>query len=78
MFDRHTNMFRGQFAGSSGSSHDIARLPFLRAPATCDGTSAPAAAASFDTSIGLRLSCGADGSHPIRSARTLKSISEPS
>src|SRR3546814_9402080 len=33
-FERHTNMLRGQLAGSSGSKHDISSSPDLRAAAT--------------------------------------------
>ena len=30
MFERHTNMLRGQFSGASGSSQDIASEPSFR------------------------------------------------
>ena len=70
--ERQTNRLRGQFFGLSGSSQE--NLQFARLQATwrhSPSASRPAAAACFDTSSGLVSSCGADGSQPMRSARTL-------
>ncbi len=76
-FERHTNRLRGKLAGLSGSSQDILSPPDFSIPTAYSFGSLPAAAASFTTCSGLVCSCGALGSQPIRSARTLKSIRLP-
>ena len=70
--ERQTNRLRGQFFGSSGSSQDRRRVPSW-SPATVAPTGSPSPAARV-TSSGLVSSCGADGSQPMRSDRTLKSM----
>src|SRR3546814_11609955 len=70
-FDRHTNMLRGQLAGSSGSKHDISSVPALKPSATYSPGVLPLALTALPTSSGLVFNCGADGSQPMRSARAL-------
>src|SRR5579859_4541454 len=69
--ERQTNRLRGQFLGSSGSSQESRNSPDFSALATYSLASKPSAATRLETSSGLVLSCGADGSQPIRSARAL-------
>ena len=74
---RHTNRLRGKFAGLSGSSQDIFSVPSFSARTAYSFGSMPAFSAMRTTSIGLVCSAGAEGSQPMRSARTLKSIRLP-
>src|SRR6266540_6635257 len=70
-FDRQTNRLRGQLLGWSGSSQLILSVPSFSDLTTYSFGSAPAACASRTTCSGLVCSCGAEGSQPMRSARTL-------
>ena len=75
--DRQMNMLRGKFSGASGSAKAKSSAPDLNCATACCTGSMPLASASRTTFIGLQLSCGADGSQPMRTARRLKSTSEP-
>ena len=76
-FERQTKRLRGKFCGASGSSHDSLSAPDFRPSATNCGAGLPAFSAIAATFKGLVSSCGAEGSQPMRSARTLKSIRLP-
>ena len=71
------NRLRGKLTGLSGSSQAICRLPDFRPATTWSLTATPASSASAASVSGLVASCGADGSQPMRSARTLRSIMLP-
>ncbi|MDT4864361.1 hypothetical protein FQZ97_991220 [compost metagenome] len=68
---RHTNRLRGQFSGASGSSQLIDNVPFWIDWATKSRGERPAASAMPAIFKGFVPSCGALGSQPMRSARTL-------
>ena len=70
--ERHTKRLRGQFFGLSGSSAEKRSVPEASPEtAVSIGSSAPAARV---TSSGLVSSWGAEGSQPMRSDLTLKSM----
>ena len=70
-FERQTNMLRGKFVGLSGSSQEISSSPVLELLDDIGLGSCPPPAALATMSNGLVSSCGAEGSQPMRSARTL-------
>ena len=70
--ERQTNMLRGQLAGSSGSSQDSFRLARLdRLRDVFLRLHRRRAWRARRCLAGSACSCGAEGSQPIRSARTL-------
>ena len=75
--ERQTKRLRGWFLPLSGCSQAKRISPDFSACAVYCAGDSPACSAFALTVKGLRLSCGADGSQPILSARTLKSIKCP-
>ena len=69
--ERHTKRLRGQLTGLSGSSQAMRSPPDRSCSATYSPASHPASSAARATSRGFAVNWGADGSQPIRSARTL-------
>ena len=70
-FERHTKRLRGQLTGSSGSLQAMRSPPERSCSTTYSPASRPASPAARATSRGFAENWGADGSQPIRSARTL-------
>ncbi|MNC55352.1 hypothetical protein D3C75_1048770 [compost metagenome] len=75
--ERQTNRLRGWLLPLSGCSQAKRISPDFSAWTVYAWGDIPTASAWALICSGLRFNCGADGSQPMRSARTLKSIRCP-